>query len=158
MTAEYGDLVLVYEGKHNLIATTLVKGGAIHRGAVFNHDDIVGRPYGSRIAARGRGADRHITILHPTPELWTAALKFRTQILYTMDISQIIFNLRINAGSVVIESGETASHTTSWLLFTKPIELCRYRVGFIDDVLGASCCSSWTCSYLRVQSKSCHDR
>lgn len=44
-------------------------------------------------------------ILQPTPELWSVTLPHRTQIIYTPDISMIIFQLEIKPGSVVIESG-----------------------------------------------------
>lgn len=44
-------------------------------------------------------------ILQPTPELWSVTLPHRTQIIYTPDISMILFQLEIKPGSVVIESG-----------------------------------------------------
>lgn len=44
-------------------------------------------------------------VLQPTPELWTQTLPHRTQIIYTPDISMILFQLEIKPGSVVIESG-----------------------------------------------------
>lgn len=44
-------------------------------------------------------------MLQPTPELWTQTLPHRTQIIYTPDISMILFQLEIKPGSLVIESG-----------------------------------------------------
>lgn len=44
-------------------------------------------------------------MLQPTPELWTKTLPHRTQIIYTPDISMILYQLDIKPGSVVIESG-----------------------------------------------------
>lgn len=44
-------------------------------------------------------------MLQPNPELWTQTLPHRTQILYTPDISMILFQLEIKPGSIVIESG-----------------------------------------------------
>jgi len=46
-----------------------------------------------------------VTLLYPTPELWTLALVHRTQILYVADIALISFNLELKPGAVVIESG-----------------------------------------------------
>lgn len=50
-------------------------------------------------------------VLQPTPELWTQTLPHRTQIIYTPDISMILFQLDIKPGSVVIESGSLAKQT-----------------------------------------------
>ncbi len=49
-----------------------------------------------------------VHIFHSTPELWTATLPHRTQILYTTDISLVTFELELKPGSVVIESGKLA--------------------------------------------------
>ena len=44
-------------------------------------------------------------LLPPTPELWTAALPHRTQVVYTPDYSYILQRLRVRPGSRIIESG-----------------------------------------------------
>lgn len=63
--------------------------------------DLIGKHYGSKITmTKGWGY-----IMQPTPELWTLTLPHRTQIIYTPDISMIIFQLEIVPGNVVIESG-----------------------------------------------------
>lgn len=62
---------------------------------------LVGKKFGTKVAlSRGWAY-----VLHPTPELWTLTLPHRTQIIYTPDISMIIFQLEIQPGSVVVESG-----------------------------------------------------
>ncbi|PSN52092.1 hypothetical protein C0J52_03897 [Blattella germanica] len=62
---------------------------------------LIGKKYGTKIAlSRGWAY-----VLHPTPELWTLTLPHRTQIIYTPDISMIIFQLEIKPGSIVVESG-----------------------------------------------------
>jgi tRNA (adenine57-N1/adenine58-N1)-methyltransferase len=69
----------------------------------YRHSDLIGIPYGSKVASRkGKG---FIHILRPTPELWTLALPHRTQILYLADIAFITSWLHIRPGSVVIEAG-----------------------------------------------------
>lgn len=44
-------------------------------------------------------------MLPPTPELYTLCLQHRTQILYNVDISQVILELELKPGSIVVESG-----------------------------------------------------
>lgn len=48
---------------------------------------------------------RWLLMLKPTPELWTVGLNHRTQILYEMDIAQVVAQLGLRPGSVVVESG-----------------------------------------------------
>jgi tRNA (adenine57-N1/adenine58-N1)-methyltransferase catalytic subunit len=76
----------------------------------YPHADLVGIPYGSKVASRtGKG---FVHILRPTPELWTLALPHRTQILYLADIAFITSWLHIRPGSVVIEAGmASADHS-----------------------------------------------
>jgi len=62
---------------------------------------LVGKKYGSKVYLSKGWA----YALHPTPELWTLTLPHRTQIIYTPDVSMIIFQLEIKPGSVVIECG-----------------------------------------------------
>jgi tRNA (adenine57-N1/adenine58-N1)-methyltransferase catalytic subunit len=88
----------------------LVQSLVVTPGSAFNsrygdypHSDLVGIPYGSKVASRtGKG---FVHILRPTPELWTLALPHRTQILYLADIALITSWLYIRPGSVVVEAG-----------------------------------------------------
>jgi hypothetical protein len=100
---------------HLLPAQTrdLVQSLVVTPGKAFNsrygdypHSDLVGIPYGSKVASRsGKG---FVHILRPTPELWTLALPHRTQILYLADIAFITSWLHIRPGSVVIEAGASS--------------------------------------------------
>uniref|UniRef100_A0A1L8DGP9 tRNA (adenine(58)-N(1))-methyltransferase catalytic subunit TRMT61A n=1 Tax=Nyssomyia neivai TaxID=330878 RepID=A0A1L8DGP9_9DIPT len=62
---------------------------------------LVGKEYGSKVKLTRGWA----YVLQPSPELWTQTLPHRTQIIYTADISMILYQLEIKPGSVVIESG-----------------------------------------------------
>ena len=44
-------------------------------------------------------------LLPPTPEIWTASLPHRTQVVYTPDYSYILQRLRVRPGTVLIEAG-----------------------------------------------------
>lgn len=46
-----------------------------------------------------------VHILPPTPELWTASLPHRTQVVYTPDYSYILHRLKVRPGSTIIEAG-----------------------------------------------------
>lgn len=74
----------------------------------MRHNDVIGRPYGSRIAVK----NGFVHCLWPTPELWTLALPHRTQILYTRDITLTTFQLDLRPGSVVVESGTGSGSMT----------------------------------------------
>lgn len=97
-----GDTLIIYISSDSLIPIK-VKAGKVSQtkfGAV-KHDDCVGKSFGSKYdCARG-----YVFLLFPNPELWTLALPHRTQILYTPDISRIVFELGLTNGKVVCESG-----------------------------------------------------
>ena len=100
-----GDTVIIYEGFNDLYLCLLKKNGVFQkRYGLYDHDDIIGKPYGSRIAS-SKGVVGFIHVLKPTPELWSTSLGKRTQIIYPPDQSYIIFNLSLKPGSLVIESG-----------------------------------------------------
>ncbi|CAD6576871.1 MAG: tRNA (adenine-N(1)-)-methyltransferase catalytic subunit trm61 [Alectoria sarmentosa] len=46
-----------------------------------------------------------VHLLPPTPEIWTASLPHRTQVVYTPDYSYILHRLRARPGTVMIEAG-----------------------------------------------------
>ncbi|KAL4895978.1 tRNA methyltransferase complex GCD14 subunit [Aspergillus ambiguus] len=100
----------------------------------FPHSTLLHQPWGSQIAAskvdtgsRGRtnskrkapaadtpdetattpvtAASGFLHLLYPTPELWTASLPHRTQVVYTPDYSYILHRLRARPGSTLIEAG-----------------------------------------------------
>jgi tRNA (adenine57-N1/adenine58-N1)-methyltransferase len=62
---------------------------------------LFGKQFGSKVNLSHGWA----YVLYPTPELWTQTLPHRTQIIYTPDISLIMFMLELKPGSIVVESG-----------------------------------------------------
>ena len=76
-----GDFVLVFLQQGKLDPLTIKAGGIFQcKQGAFYHDDMIGQPYGGKVCTRRGG--RYVTILAPSPELWTLALPHRTQILY----------------------------------------------------------------------------
>ncbi|KAI5850227.1 S-adenosyl-L-methionine-dependent methyltransferase [Morchella snyderi] len=81
----------------------------------FPHDTLTNIPYGSQVRATGPGHKRKrsgapadtgfLHILAPTPELWTASLPHRTQVVYTPDSAFVLHKLCVRPGSVVLEAG-----------------------------------------------------
>ncbi|CAG5090452.1 Oidioi.mRNA.OKI2018_I69.PAR.g12606.t1.cds [Oikopleura dioica] len=101
-TIEENDTVIVYISNDDLFPI-IAKSGDVKQtkfGAV-KHNEIIGKKFGCRYdCARG-----YVYLLFPNPEIWTLSLPHRTQILYTPDISRIIFELGLSNGKVVCESG-----------------------------------------------------
>ena len=108
-----GDIVITYEGHTTLDFAEMKSGSYIHnRWGAFRHDDIIGTPFGCKHLSFSEGSNQHLYILEPTPELWSVALKTRTQIVDEMDASYITFMLNIRPGSVVVESGTGSGNMT----------------------------------------------
>ncbi|KAF8644662.1 hypothetical protein AX16_008322 [Volvariella volvacea WC 439] len=108
-----GDLVILWLTRDDIQPLVITPGKDYNnKFGNYRHSDLVGKPYGSKVASRnGRG---FIHILRPTPELWTMALPHRTQILYLADIAFVTSHLDIRPGSVVIEAGQ------SYVVVTQP--------------------------------------
>ncbi|KAI9216465.1 tRNA methyltransferase complex GCD14 subunit-domain-containing protein [Blastocladiella britannica] len=99
-----GDIAIVFRGHGDMHPIVLTPGEVFNnKSGSFKHDDFIGKPWGSKFA--GHQSKGHVTILHPTPELWTRSLPHRTQILYQADIAVITMKLRLRPGMVVVESG-----------------------------------------------------
>lgn len=99
---EAGDTLFVYLS-HKQIYPLLIKSGEVFQTkyGALKHDSLIGRCYGDQVQC----SKGYVHILHPTPELWTANLPHRTQILYSTDISVVITYLDLRPSSVVFEAG-----------------------------------------------------
>jgi len=100
---------------------------------------LFGKPFGSKVSLSNGWAH----VLYPTPELWTQTLPHRTQIIYTPDISLIMFMLELKPGSIVVESGNIPIPTIVIFAFIYPMNLylmyCimfRYRKWIFDSCHG----------------------
>lgn len=81
----------------------------------FPHKNIVGLPYGSRVNSV-RGMKGFCYAMLPTAETWTAVVRHRTQILYPVDNSMIVFYLEVKPGSRVVESGTGSGSLSTYFL------------------------------------------
>ncbi|BDA45787.1 tRNA (adenine(58)-N(1))-methyltransferase catalytic subunit [Coccomyxa sp. Obi] len=107
-----GDLVILYEQFDSMKAVYVdAKENIQSRFGCFPMKDWVGKPFGSRMCAKGK-SQGWVHILAPTPELWTQVLRHRTQILYAADIAMICTFLELRPGCTVLESGTGSGSLT----------------------------------------------
>ncbi|EGC29601.1 hypothetical protein DICPUDRAFT_42637 [Dictyostelium purpureum] len=111
-TIQEGDRVVIYSGKDNMSMLTLEAGGQYNsKYGSYKHKNIIGKEYGSKVTSDNSNGFVHVVGM--TPELWSITLDHRTQILFNLDISTIIFNLEIKNGSKVVESGTGSGSLSS---------------------------------------------
>ena len=80
--------------------TDTQNGGTISQVDVVRDQDTVTTPKAAVEAASG-----FVHILPPTPEIWTASLPHRTQVVYTPDYSYVLHRIRARPGTILIEAG-----------------------------------------------------
>jgi tRNA (adenine57-N1/adenine58-N1)-methyltransferase len=103
-----GDSVILYFSITNiLLIPSILPDGTTHNGCgFFNHSDIIGKPFGSKVHPRMNSEiPRPVHVLRVTPELFTLSIPHRTQIIYHADISAIMMGLDILPGSYIAEAG-----------------------------------------------------
>jgi tRNA (adenine57-N1/adenine58-N1)-methyltransferase len=102
--ANYGDLVIVYETRDSIKFFILTQGAIFqNKNGHFKHDDIYGKPYGTKI--HNFKQTGYITILSFVTNLWERCINRMTQILFNPDISMIMTFLNIKNDSIIYESG-----------------------------------------------------
>lgn len=95
---QQGDTVIAYISPENKWAFKVTQDGKEScRVGAFSHSNMIGLDWGSKIISDSKKG--FLTLLKPSPELWTRTLKHRTQILYTPDISFIEMMLDLKIGS-----------------------------------------------------------
>ncbi len=80
--------------------TDAQRGGIISQADITRDQDTLATPKAAVEAASG-----FVHILPPTPEIWTASLPHRTQVVYTPDYSYVLHRIRARPGTVLIEAG-----------------------------------------------------
>lgn len=106
--------MIIYEGHEQLTPITVTPGEIfLNKHGEFHHNDFIGEAIGARI--RSRTFSAWVYALGPTPELWSLAVRHRTQILYAPDIAATVSELHLGPGSVVIEAGTGSGSLTSTL-------------------------------------------
>uniref|UniRef100_A0A5S6QYX1 tRNA (adenine(58)-N(1))-methyltransferase catalytic subunit TRMT61A n=1 Tax=Trichuris muris TaxID=70415 RepID=A0A5S6QYX1_TRIMR len=114
-----GQTVIVYVGYQQSFAITVRRDATFqHRYGMLRHNDLINKRYGTKFnCTKG-----YVYVLRLNPELWTKTLPHHTQILYTKDISMIVFELDLRNGSVVAEAGVgsgSLSHSILRAVFPK---------------------------------------
>lgn len=100
----FGDSVIFVPGNDNLTLAHIVKDGCYQSCyGEFQHDSLVGQPYGAKIFSKNRTG--FIFVLRFTPSLWSRVLERRTQIVFTPDVASILLRIGLRPGMRVCEAG-----------------------------------------------------
>ncbi|XP_043249884.1 tRNA (adenine(58)-N(1))-methyltransferase catalytic subunit TRMT61A isoform X1 [Colletes gigas] len=109
---EEGDVVILYLGPSNMHSLEIKQKIVNKKGNMVDNIfqtiygalkvfSLVGKKYGTKVQlSRGWGY-----VLQPTPELWTLTVPHRTQIIYSPDISLIMYLMDLTPGNIIIETG-----------------------------------------------------
>lgn len=109
---EEGDVVILYLGPNNMHSLEIKPKIVNKKGKMVDNIfqtiygalkvfSLVGQKYGTKIQL-SRG---WVYVLQPTSELWTLTVPHRTQIIYSPDISLIMYLMDLAPGSIIIETG-----------------------------------------------------
>ena len=109
-----GEPILLIDRKGRRYLTTLEVGGAYHyHGGAVAHDDLIGRPEGSRVrSAKGTT----LLAVRPTAADWTLKAKRGAQVVYPKDQAMIVGLTDIAPGVTVVEAGAGSGALTCALL------------------------------------------
>ncbi|KAL2040521.1 hypothetical protein N7G274_006500 [Stereocaulon virgatum] len=87
------------------IAEKKAKSEDLEREANVGNAEILGQDAGVETKVAVEAASGFVHLLPATPEIWTASLPHRTQVVYTSDYSYILHRIRARPGTVLIEAG-----------------------------------------------------
>jgi tRNA (adenine57-N1/adenine58-N1)-methyltransferase len=98
-----GERVLLIDAKDRRYLLTLVAGSSFHTHAgIVAHDEIVGRPEGSRVTG---STGRHFLVLRPTLADVVLKMPRGAQVIYPKDLGAILLAADIGPGQRVLEAG-----------------------------------------------------
>jgi len=120
--ANVDDTVILYQTFDNLTRTTLKHRSVVGtRCGTFHHDDLIGKPWGSKVRilnraffaswyavppqVTSRDHGKWAYLMPCNPELYTQSIPKRTQVLYLADISMVCMQLDLCPGARVVEAG-----------------------------------------------------
>ncbi len=111
--AQPGDLAQLVSPTNKNFTLRLAPGGQLqtHRGVV-NHDDLIGRPWGSMVYSH-KGSSYFM--LQPGLADLLQGTKRNTQIMYPKDVGYLLVALNIGQGQQVIEAGTGSGSLTTAL-------------------------------------------
>ena len=114
-TVEEGDQVILFESVNSMTLVTVERDGMTeNRCGVFLHNDILDRPFGSRVfSTKGDG---WMAVMRPFPDMLPLARRIRTQIIQPLDANVIGFGLNLSNGKVVVEAGTGSGIMSLFLL------------------------------------------
>ena len=109
--AKEGDLVQLVGLSHKHFLITLKAGATMqtHRGVV-SHDDIIGKPWGSKIQSH---LERPFFLLQPSIADLLSELPRSTQIMYPKDVGFVLMTMGIGPGQHILEAGTGSGGLTS---------------------------------------------
>lgn len=113
-------LVVIFESFDNLSFVYAKKGDVYHnKNGDFYHDDFIDKlSFGSKLRARNNQGYGFVFLLRPTSELWARSLPHRTQIVYELDSSTVIFQLNLKPNMMVLESGTGSGAMSTGIMRT----------------------------------------
>ncbi|HLF03261.1 MAG TPA: tRNA (adenine-N1)-methyltransferase [Anaerolineales bacterium] len=103
ITASPGDLVQILDHEGRFFYFRLTPGARLetHRGIIL-HDDLIGRPYGSKVQTH---LGRAFYLFTPSIHDLVNEAKRQSQILFPKDIGLILMKLNVRPGLTVMEAG-----------------------------------------------------
>jgi len=98
-------MVIIYEDEENFRIAKMEAGKNYQcRFGKFDFDTIINtKTFGSKVYSKN--AKGWALLLKPNTDFYSHAIKNRTQILYTPDISMVLLKLKLRSGMLVGESG-----------------------------------------------------